>query len=604
MKITPETKPISEIYPIEGDIHYIIPDYQRNYSWETSNIDDLLNDVLNESPGYYIGNLLIESENSSTLNIVDGQQRLTTIALVLIAMFNRLNIFKQRNPSESDVEKIGSWKNDIRRKILYHESNLRLRLLQNDHVVFQALVNAILENKEIPYGNRLIVKRFNHIEYFIDSEIHDLDLWRNFYDKLNKIEILRISVSNVADAFSVFTSLNAKGMPLTLIDLLKSTYLGSAAKGGMDMKIASEKWNYFTSIFYDAEDEISSTAITQFLLNNFDTFKNTKLSSITKSIAIKEYRKLFEDNFKYINELIDRAKEFTVVSPLIQKHQSINLPKSIIRYFEMLQKLDSSQSYPIQMYLIYLFLSKSIGEKEVESSLKYLIKFFVRRNIILKPKSSSIRLSILSIVSEHKLNQTLSIFDVLKKTMDAISENNEVFSVALSESVYDVSVNTTKFILVSLERKHGTYFDPKQIPDNLDAYDATKGKKLIPKWTIEHILPKTGSLKNGWPEMISPDDPLSAKGVQDEHVHKIGNLTLSGYNPELSDKGFIEKRDYQIGEKYLGLRTKLFLNSSIPGEDELIESKDKWSIDDIKRRTRELGELTINLFDLDSDNFS
>lgn len=63
MKISPETKPISEIYPIEGDIHYIIPDYQRNFSWDTSNIDDLINDVIHEELDYYIGNLLIEVAN-------------------------------------------------------------------------------------------------------------------------------------------------------------------------------------------------------------------------------------------------------------------------------------------------------------------------------------------------------------------------------------------------------------------------------------------------------------------------------------------------------------------------------------------------------------
>ena len=83
MQITPETKKISEIFPIVGDASYKIPLYQRHYSWNNEQINQLFEDIDKESDGYYIGNLLVTSsgKKNSTLEIVDGQQRLTTLSL-------------------------------------------------------------------------------------------------------------------------------------------------------------------------------------------------------------------------------------------------------------------------------------------------------------------------------------------------------------------------------------------------------------------------------------------------------------------------------------------------------------------------------------------
>ncbi|WP_054655370.1 DUF262 domain-containing protein [Secundilactobacillus silagei] len=89
MYLDPESKPISEIFPIEGEKQYKIPIYQRNYSWSTQNIEDLFDDINSENAGYYIGNLLVtaDKENKDYFEVVDGQQRLTTISLFFLAIY-------------------------------------------------------------------------------------------------------------------------------------------------------------------------------------------------------------------------------------------------------------------------------------------------------------------------------------------------------------------------------------------------------------------------------------------------------------------------------------------------------------------------------------
>ena len=104
MKITPETKKVYELFPIQGKRCYAIPTYQRNYSWKNEQIEQLFTDVLEEGRGYYIGNLLVtDSSDKDAFDVIDGQQRLTTISLFYLAMAHELKEYK-RQPSIKDDE--------------------------------------------------------------------------------------------------------------------------------------------------------------------------------------------------------------------------------------------------------------------------------------------------------------------------------------------------------------------------------------------------------------------------------------------------------------------------------------------------------------------
>ena len=261
---------IADIFTIDNIKSYNVPIYQRNYAWSVDNIEALITDIDNEPDGYYLGNIIFTSndENDINFDIVDGQQRFTTIALVFLSIYKILNEIKDRDQLPDsynfDFNEIIS---DIQRRLVAKEDKSpRLTLLEPDKEIYTNLINSIiLKNKNTKtFSNRILGKRFLSTESILISLVSDsesiqdstdiekvLDKIIKFYYKLTKAVILSITVTNINDAFTIFTSFNAKGVPLTLLDLLKSTYL----KGASDIDAAIIKWDQLLKIFNSDNDE-------------------------------------------------------------------------------------------------------------------------------------------------------------------------------------------------------------------------------------------------------------------------------------------------------------------------------------------------------------
>lgn len=597
MNINPESKPISEIFPIEGKTTYNIPIYQRNYSWNNDNIEELFNDVMNEEAGYYIGNLLVTRNSSAhEFDVVDGQQRLTTIALFFLAIFEELTIIKDNYSSDTlEFGKIFSLQADISRKLRINDDQPKLKLLEPDYEIFKSYLQVLDGKSKGRFGNRTFGKRYKFIQRLVsdkelDETSDDFVRLNEFYNKLNNVELLRITVNDLTDAFSVFTSLNAKGLPLTLIDLLKSYYLSEAVHKFSESE-ALDEWHKLMNVFSNEVNESNSTAITQFLQNNYDAFEGEGTSSITKRASLRKYEKLFQDNgYQYMDKLIINAKLFSTIIPQVKSNEEIKHGVELQNLLDKLYQLEASPVYPLMLYLLKEKHQKNIEESTVESIFIFLIKYYVRRNVTLKPKSSNIRSKAIQVVRllqcEKELNDNA--LSITKKILIQIMSSDAEFLSALKGSIYDITPRTVRFLLIELESKKG-YFNKQNY--TLDKYNNGK-----PLWTLEHILPQNENLKNNWKEMISPENIDLASNLQKENVHKLGNLTLTGYNSEMSDKSFIEKRDYKPKDsnEYTGLRTNLFLNESIVGNEERIDNKNTWTIEDIELRTNKLAKLIFD----------
>ena len=600
MNINPESKPISEIFSIEGKTIYKIPIYQRNYSWNDSNIESLYNDVINEESGYYLGNLLVTpSQNKNEFDVVDGQQRLTTIALFLLAIYEELNNIDDKDSSKGQRESIYSLKTDIKRKLIGYENKPKLKLLEPDAGIFMNYLQVFEDKEKGKFGNRTFGKRYKFIQSLINIDgINDLDEIENFYKKLNNIELLRITVNDLTDAYSVFISLNAKGLPLTLIDLLKSYYLSEAVKDIGD-SMALEEWNKLIHIFSNENGETNIPSITQFFQNNYDTFESDSTSSITKQASLRKYEKLFkEKKYKYIQTLLINAKIFSNIIPKIKSSDELFFNENLRMKIKQLSKLETSPIYPLMLFLLKKLTEKKISENTLTSIFDYLVSYYVRRNIVLKPKSSNIRAKAIQTVRQlEKIEDNLDDIALLtiKSILNPIKVSDEEFLVRLDESVYDTSPQTVRFILIEIERRYGNLFN-KQYKDTLDDYENGK-----PIWTLEHVLPQNIDLKKSWKQMIAPDNIENAENLQKENMHRIGNITLTGYNSELSNNDFIEKRDYRPkgSQEYTGLRTKLFINKSIITDELTGNLKTSWTIQDIDTRTKKLADLVLKVFSTD-----
>lgn len=571
MKITPETKTLAAIFQTNSSVHYVIPVYQRNYSWKDEQIETLFDDIKNEDIGYYVGNLLINTDASSN-NIIDGQQRLTTLSLMLLAIHENLTSFYQKmNPTDPDFEKVSEARLDIKRQILDGDV-VRLRLLDKDQTVWENLVKVLQGENPGKWGNYFLSKRYKYIRNeLLKGTLFPTPLeLLTFYKKLVNIELLQISVPNISDAYQVFASLNSKGMPLTPLDLLKNVYL---SKNG-----DSNKWNKLKEGF-KKNDEEDAAKLTSFILNNYDAFETDSTSSLTKGKIVKSYDKIFKSKgADYIDVLIKRAKVYLKIA---------NTDNAYRWDLSGLAKLDATTCYPLVLNLLCNQVNYDLSDAQFNDILADLIKLYVQRNIALTPKASNLRSSLnglRKVIVENgwKSNELVNKIHEKIKTLQPRWDSVHL---ALQDGIYDKNKKTTRFILISLERNYGTFFN-KSNPDSLDDYDSNGNLR----WSIEHIIPQGIHLLDTWKDTLSPDDRDLATEIQAQYVHRLGNLTLTPYNSEMGNKSFVEKKEFKVSDSLVGLSLKIYLNDSID------KSKNTFGINELKLRQAALEEKMKEVF--------
>lgn len=571
MKITPETKTLAAIFQTNSSVHYVIPVYQRNYSWKDEQIETLFDDIKNEDIGYYVGNLLINTDASSN-NVIDGQQRLTTLSLMLLAIHENLTSFYQKmNQTDPDFEKVSEARLDIKRQILDGDV-VRLRLLDKDQTVWENLVKVLQGENPGKWGNYFLSKRYKYIrnELLKGSLFSTPSELLTFYKKLVNIELLQISVPNISDAYQVFASLNSKGMPLTPLDLLKNVYL---SKNG-----DSNKWNKLKEGF-KKNDEEDAAKLTSFILNNYDAFETDSTSSLTKGKIVKSYDKIFKSKgADYIDVLIKRAKVYLKIA---------NTDNAYRWDLSGLAKLDATTCYPLVLNLLCNQVNYDLSDAQFNDILADLIKLYVQRNIALTPKASNLRSSLnglRKVIVENgwKSNELVNKIHEKIKTLQPRWDSAHL---ALQDGIYDKNKKTTRFILISLERNYGTFFN-KSNPDSLDDYDSNGNLR----WSIEHIIPQGIHLLDTWKDTLSPDDRDLATEIQAQYVHRLGNLTLTPYNSEMGNKSFVEKKEFKVSDNLVGLSLKIYLNDSID------KSKNTFGINELKLRQAALEEKMKEVF--------
>lgn len=603
MQISSESRKVSELFPILGNVHYQVPSYQRGYSWRDEQIGQLFDDVAKEGPGYYAGNILLTGDED-TYSVIDGQQRLTTISLFLLAIGEKLLEYPL-------LEAAIGLKLDIRRQLFDPTGEPRIILLDQDQIIYMDLLGVLNEKHLKKWGNRSFFRRYKYIKELLDESCDSFEKLNAFYQKLMQVDLLRITVPNLGDAFTVFSSLNSKGLPLTLIDLLKGEFLSAAQKIGELPSQTLGQWDDLAQMLSGDGEDTSTGTVTQFLLNNWDAFESSSSSSTTKTKALSQYQKLLPKRYgageNYLQTLIGRAEVF---SRICQLDGQVGKPSRLDEKLAALRMLESTQALPLLMYILSERDALLLDDTYLTEIADALIAFYVRRNVALTPKSSNIRGRLIGIVRLLQKQETFGadVVDAVKGALSEMSVSDDQFRVALNQPLYDKSKATARYILIDLERRIGgcPTFD-KGHPDNLDQYTVSNTGKATPIWSIEHILPE-GNLPECWVRDLADGDQEKAANIQTEYVHLLGNLTLTPYNSELGQKPFYSeenpfeksKRDYRDKKNgnFVGLRSGLFLNESIAdvSRGESLETKRTWTADDIARRNAFLADLVVSLY--------
>ncbi len=597
---------IDDVFKKDAGFCYVIPKYQREYTWGLNQWKDLYDDICENENGYFIGSIICIDNSSDAfqtkeLEVVDGQQRLTTLCLLLTAIYNRLKLHKDLL-DEDDEDELPSLRKSIICKGAPTGLILCPQIQNHNQSDFNAVMceNGLYKNakREKNWGNRKIAKCYKYFLHRLDQDIENSDdaakTLLGIKVKVSKAVLVKIEVGSHAEAYTLFESLNNRGTPLTAVDLMKNLILARAEASGMTCEDCFEDWQ--TLLGYLTEDYSTQE---RFFRQYYNAFKNRlnepfrkegqrkkdPLGYIaTRSNLLFIYEELIDrDLVGFMKDVLDCGK---IYSHLILSDEDKT------KYSDCLKDLSRIQGAPSYLLLMYLFKNQNVLEIEdsdMKKIIELLTRFFVRRNVTDTPNTRDLNKIFMQIISDIEDDGFVGgeVYRHAYEVLVSWSGSDELFEEKLKGDIYEENVGAARFLLCAVAQRYMT----NETWCDLWGQNDYGGKKVF-KWTIEHIFPEGNNIPDSWVEMIAGGNRDLANEYLEIYVHKIGNLTITGYNSSLSNLSFVDKRDRQNSQKlYVGYKNGLEINK------ELAE-RDTWTVQDIIQRTDDLVKLLLDMYRL------
>ena len=593
--------PVSQLFDIEAGVVYAIPRYQREYTWKMDQWESLFDDVEENDPGYFLGSIICINQTTDTLavqrlEVVDGQQRLTTLSLLFAALYQSLKRHEKDLDDDQRVELI-----NLKRKLVLKKGDDQLRVIpqiqnnnQNDYRAVLSDVGVISQFDTPAYaGNRKIFRAFRYfqgrIEEMVQGENDRLASIMAFLDKVSQACLVKIEVASHADAYTLFESLNNRGMPLTAIDLIKNKLLArleTTEPGKVDHYF--DVWNKLLG--YLGDDYSVQERFFRHYYNAFkdplnvpfrkdeDKKKDPLGPVATRSNLIQIYEKLINQDAKHHLQAIRAAGQLYALM------LARNTDEAWAQLDKPLKDLDRIQGAPSYLLMLYLLVRREalgIDVAQLVEIARLLVCFFVRRNLTDTPPTRDLTRLFMAAIDKVAELSGAAVVTTIRDELLAVSASDETFRSKLEGAIYEENAGVTRFVLCALAEQNMT----KETWVDLWKYE---GKLFV--WTIEHIFPQGDNIPASWVTMIAGGDEKKAKAIQETHVHKLGNLTISGFNSALGNKSFKDKRDRTDSKgREVGYKNGLKLNAELA-------TSDAWSVKQIDTRTTTLVDQVVSLF--------
>lgn len=596
--------PVSQVFDPDSKVVFEIPKYQREYTWGTREWESLYDDLIENDDGYFLGSIICincatDSINAPKFEVVDGQQRLTTLSIFLSALYTTLNNNKELLDEEQQTDIL-----QLKRKIVLKKTQSDIRVVpqiqnsnRDDYLGLLAQIG-IIPNRQMPNhaGLRRIIKAYKYLLKRINNTLEETNdkvtaMFR-ILEKVNTSILVIIEVSNHADAYTLFESLNNRGVPLTSVDLIKNLLLARLdSKGEENIDYYFTRW---TEILNNLGEEYSEQE--RFFRQNYNAFRKSlnlpfikddrqyPLGTIaTRSTLLDIYEKLItKDPIGVLDELSENAAIYAG----IVLNKTDGLTQAQRDSYQDLQRVQGAPSYLFLMYLVKNTVSLGIDSNDIVKICRLLVNFFIRRNLTDTPPTRDLNRIFMSYIEEIELNKYTGakIYNNLRSALINISSSDKIFEEKLRGPVYDDNNSATRFILCMMAKRSMTLENEK------DLWRKTNSNQYV--WSIEHIFPQGSNIPDVWVDMIADGDYEQAKEYQTLYVHTLGNLTITGYNSTLSNKAFFEKKNRKdTNGNYIGYRNGLNLNDDVC-------DKDKWTVNIIKARTDRMVKEIMSMFAL------
>lgn len=573
--------PVSSYFNPDQLQRFFIPKYQREYVWGKGNWEALFNDLEDSPTGHFLGSIICVNNQSDALQgnlleLIDGQQRFTTICLLFCALYNKLKSFP--NPDEDLTVELANLKNR-----LFVRSTNDWRFVPSEQaqnkadyqkVLYDLFPMLVQEPRGLTrFGNRRIAKTY---WYFSDRlESLDKDKAIGFLEKLKCAVLVKIEVPSHADAFVLFETINNRGIPLSAIDIIKNNLLAELDRRpnyGIDR--AFDEWK-------DLVDRIPDATIQErFLRQLYNAFKYSKMVQVrgcpraTRSNLITIYDTLLRK--RPVRVFQSLQKQGRIYAALINPNDAESLWGVVTaNALRDLHRLGAAPAYALLLWASQVSRDKKWNEADVVARVaSYLTKWFFWRNLTDTPPTRELDAMFVDLI-DHLLSMSrgkkfstadefISAAASWLGKLAALATQREA---KLTGDLYQDNYEVTRFLLCKIEESHQT----RETHRDLWSQDSN-GK---PVFTVEHILPKTENLTPGWIAMLGgtgADALAIAEKIREGNAHCLGNLTLSGYNSALGKMEYLRKRDRKNDKgDSIGYKNGLYLNADLANRDDWTE---------------------------------
>lgn len=543
------------------NVQFVIPVYQRNYDWKNIECRDLLNDIISvetENRGtHFVGSIVFIHEGTYStsevkeLVIIDGQQRLTTINILYVALYR----FAKENNKSQDAERL--YNMFLTNQYVKNESSkLKLKQTDSNSLAFNAIMNG---NDYTPFSN--VTENYNYFRSIIHDGNFELIL-----RGLNRLIFVEISLErDKDDPQRIFESLNSTGLDLSQSDLIRNFILMDLPPKDQN-RIFETIWN---PIEENAKDFLKQSSLVSEYLRDYLTLRNKKIPNKDKVYA--EFKSLYStkkdeayhQELENIKSLSAHYKKF--VNP------SVVADAQIKKELEYINRLEINVAYP---FLLQVFEDTENGlleKDELIKILKLIQSYAWRRFIVGLPTSSlnKIFMTLYAEVDTEEYYDSIALALLKKKGRAKFPSNEDLKTALKDKDLYNTQPKNRNYLFEMLENYN-----------NREYVNTSNGQI-----TIEHIFPRNPN--ENWNTDLPSEEYFIFK---EKHLNTIGNLTLSGNNGALSNKSFLAKREMNIDGNEQGYQfSRLWLNS-------YLKSIDTWNVSKYEERFNIIYERFLKIW--------
>ena len=533
-----------------ANVQFVIPVYQRNYDWTNNECKELLNDIISvettERGTHFIGSIVFIHEGTYStsevkeLVIIDGQQRLTTINILYVALYR----FAKENNMKQDADRLHNM--FLTNQYVEQESSkLKLKQTDTNSSAFKAIMNGT-ENEFGIFSN--VIENFNYFKLLITKENFTIIL-----NGLKRLIFVEISLERGKDdPQRIFESLNSTGLELSQSDLIRNYILMDLDPKNQN-KVFDQIWN---PIEENARNLMKQKSLVSDYIRDYLTLRNKKIPN--KNKVYLEFKKLYaiKDEAYYqelesIKSLSTHYKKFINPSTVEEAH--------VRRELEYISRLEINVAYP---FLLQVFEDEENGiitDEDLVKILKLIQSYAWRRFVVGLPTNAlnKIFMTLYSEIDSEDYVDSIALALIKRSGSSKFPTDEDLKSALRDKDLYSIQSKNKNYMFELLEN-----FNNRE-------HVNTSNENI----TIEHIFPQNPN--QDWVDNISSDDYFQFK---EKYVNTIANLTLSGNNGALSNKSFIEKKTMNKEGKEQGYKySRLWLN-------DFLKTIENWNIVNYNKR--------------------